>query len=288
MRLRSLPHVAALAIVIASPAPAAAQEEAGLPSGRSGTYRTLDEYTQEMRDLAVSNPDLVRSLELPYRTFEGRAVEGLEITTDPQTVQDGKPVFLLMGLHHAREWPSGELALEWAYELVAGYRRGDAQLQALVEQTRTIIVPVVSPDGFNQSRAAGEQNGHGAGAAQDFSGKNQDEWRRKNCHVPGSATGTCPVGESFTGVDVNRNYGGFWYGRRPGSDEEYPGTRPFSEPETRNVRHLVTTRAVTMLISNHTLGGAVLRPTGQPEIAKAVADARMYKALGARLAAENG
>ena len=40
--------------------------------------------------------------------------------------RDGKPVFLQMGAHHAREWPSAEHAMEWAYELVNGYRAKNA------------------------------------------------------------------------------------------------------------------------------------------------------------------
>ena len=38
---------------------------------------------------------------------------GLEITENV-TANDGKPAFLNMGVHHAREWPSGEHAMEWA------------------------------------------------------------------------------------------------------------------------------------------------------------------------------
>ncbi|WP_442940205.1 M14 family zinc carboxypeptidase [Nocardioides sp. B-3] len=67
------------------------------------------------------------------------------------------------------------------------------------------------------------------------------------------------------GVDLNRNYGGFWGG--PGAsdlfaDPTYRGAGPFSEPETRNVRNLISNRRVTMMISNHTfsnLGAASQR-----------------------------
>jgi len=65
-------------------------------------------------------------------------------------------VFVQLGVHHAREWPSGEHAMEWAYELITKYRRGDARAKRLLSTTRTIVVPVVNPDGFNASREAGE------------------------------------------------------------------------------------------------------------------------------------
>ena len=30
-------------------------------------------------------------------------------------------MFLMIGVHHAREWPSGEMAMEFAYDLVKNY-----------------------------------------------------------------------------------------------------------------------------------------------------------------------
>jgi hypothetical protein len=90
-----------------------------LPSGRT-SYRRLFDYEGDLKRLAREHPDLVRPITLPYRSFEGRSVEGIEITTSPNA-RDGKPVFLQMGVHHAREWPSAEHAMEWAY--VAGHTR---------------------------------------------------------------------------------------------------------------------------------------------------------------------
>ncbi len=83
--------------------------------------------------------------------------------------------------------------------------------------------------------------------------------------------GTCRVASATSpggygvGVDLNRNYGGFWGG--PGAsatfaDPTYRGAGPFSEPEIQNVRELVSGRQVTTLISNHTFSNLVLRPNG--------------------------
>ena len=52
----------------------------------------------------------MRRLTLDVPTVEGRRIRGVEITLDVEA-RDGKPVFLQLGLHHAREWPSGELPL---------------------------------------------------------------------------------------------------------------------------------------------------------------------------------
>jgi hypothetical protein len=266
-----------------------------LPSGRD-TYRRLFDYSEEMKALADANPDLVKPFTLPFTTYEGRPVEGIEITTNPNAL-DGKPVFLNMGVHHAREWPSGEHAMEWAYELINGYRAGDPRVVSLVESTRAIIVPIVNPDGFNMSRESGELNGHGGGQGGDdimnFA-TSPNEYRRKNCRfLDDSEGGSCvqpSVGLAEPGVDPNRNYGGFWGG--PGAsttpvDQDYRGPGPFSEPETRNIRHLISTHQVTALITNHTFSGLVLRPPGLGGAPNPI-DEPIYKALGDAMAAQNG
>ena len=126
-----------------------------LPSGRDA-YRRLPDYSEDLKKLVAENPGLVRRITLPHKTWEGRTVEGIEITTNVDNLNDGKPVFLQMGVHHAREWPSGEHAIEWAYELVNGYKGGNDRVQRLVRNVRTIVIPIVNPDGFNISREAGE------------------------------------------------------------------------------------------------------------------------------------
>ena len=150
---------------------AAANAASDLPSGRT-TYRRLFDYSEDMKALVRDNPGLVRPITLNNASYEGRSVEGIEIATNV-TARDGRPVFLQLGVHHAREWPSGEHAMEWAYELVNGYRSGDARVRDLVTRTRTIIVPIVNPDGFNASREAGELYGNGGGHATDLNGDGQ-------------------------------------------------------------------------------------------------------------------
>ena len=280
-----------------------------LPSGRD-TYRRLDDYTEEMKQLVAENPGLVKPLTLPFKTYEGRDVTGIEITENVEA-RDGKPVFLNMGVHHAREWPSGEHAMEWAYELINGYKAGDERTRRLVQRTRTIIVPIVNPDGFNVSREAGESGGRGGGG-ENPSGDDTPalvtpyEYHRKNCRVVnptgddperGDCTQQPATGLEQFGVDPNRNYGGFWGG--PGASEpggtppgdyaqDYRGPGPFSEPETRNIQQLVSTRQITTLITNHTASNLILRPPGIQSLGETVDEARGYKALGDAMAAENG
>jgi murein tripeptide amidase MpaA len=265
---------------------ARAAQSSGLPSGRT-TYRRLPDYDLEMKNLALQYPTLVRPITLNHRSVLGRDVNGIEISTGAQNTADGKPIFLIMGVHHAREWPSAEHTIEFAYDLLRNYGRNTRTTQ-LVQSTRTIVIPVVNPDGFNISREAATLG--------DFSLFDY-EMKRKNCRIsvntPSKYTkGACDdnKGGRLRGTDPNRNYGGLWGGSGAStiwSDDTYRGDGPFSEPEVQNVRELISSRQVATLITNHTFSNLVLRPPGVASFGFPLEEP-IYKALGASLAAHNG
>ena len=266
---------------------ARAAQSSGLPSGRT-TYRRLPDYDLEMKNLAMQYPSLVRPITLNHRSLLGRDVNGIEISTGAQNTGDGKPIFLIMGVHHAREWPSAEHTIEFAYDLAAQLRARRADDAAASSSTRTIVVPVVNPDGFNISREAATLG--------DFSLFDY-EMKRKNCRVSANtptkyAKGACDDNKAgrLRGTDPNRNYGGLWGGSGAStiwSDDTYRGDGPFSEPEVQNIRELISSRQVTNLITNHTFSNLVLRPPGVASFGFPLEEP-IYKALGASLAAHNG
>lgn len=288
---------------------AASRLRTALPSGRDA-YRSLADYNAEMKAMAEANPGLVKLLTLPEKTLDGRTVYGVEIARNV-TVRDGRPTFAMFGVHHAREWPSGEHAMEFAVDLVNGARAGDPRISGLLERGRMVVVPVVNPDGFHLSFTDGQlidlREVDGGGTA-TILGTPGNAYKRKNCRVvDGQDTpdGTCAAfsltspGGYLVGTDLNRNYGGLWGG--PGAsdlfaDPTYRGAEPFSEPETRNVRDLISTRQVTMMISNHTFSNLVLRPNGVNPTTIGpdglpvgdAPDEEAMKALGARMTAQNG
>ena len=153
-----------------------------LPSGRT-SYRQLADYETEMKALADKNPGFVRLFTLPYKTFEGREVKGIEITENVAG-NDGKPVFLNMGVHHAREWPAGELTMEWAYELINGYKANDPRATDRAEE----------PHHRGADRQPGRlqrlpQHWRSADGKDETAGRHRlhhqqaGEYRRKNCRV---------------------------------------------------------------------------------------------------------
>ena len=160
--------------------------------------------------------------------------------------------------------------MEWALELINGYKKGEARATNVVRNSRNIVVPIVNADGFEASRTAGAIAGQDGGRDESVDdtaylvagATTGGEYRRKNCRLPDdSAAGNCTtsVGLAENGVDPNRNYGGLWGG--PGADtnpltQSYRGPGPFSEPETRNVKSVVSRHQVMTLITNHTTAGA--------------------------------
>ncbi len=236
-----------------------------LPSGRE-SYRVYEDYTSEMKMLAEANPTLVRSIVIG-ETFEGRPIEGVEIASNVNSTDDGRPVFLNFGLHHAREWPSGELPMEFAIDLVQRFNAGDARVAATLANARVVIVPVVNADGFIASRSFGTSpadDDSDATLALAFS--NKAAYIRKNCR-PTLNDGAIPCSQrTGSGVDLNRNYGAFWGGPGSSTDpssQSFRGSGPFSEPESEAVHQYTAGLHPTVFISNHTFTeGRWLRQPG--------------------------
>ena len=240
---------------------ASAPTASALPSGRV-SYRVYDDYVNDLDALAAAHPDLVRKRTIG-QTFEGRDIVGVEIAADVNREDDGRPVYLQMGLHHAREWPSGELPMEFAIDLVEGYG-SDSRITALLDQVRVFVFPVINVDGFLVSRGSAPNPGGVPTVVGGFG-----EFRRKNCRpAPGDAADAslpCSLRRN-SGVDLNRNYGYYW-GMAGGSStspsaDDYRGTGPFSEPESQAVREFVSGIHPTVFITNHTYGGDFLRQPG--------------------------
>ncbi len=266
-----------------------------LASGRT-TYRQPQDYTSEMKALAESNPGLVREVTLPIASLEGRPIEGVEIAAGVAARDDGRPVYLQMGAHHAREWPSAEFPMEFALDLVRRHDAGDARVQSLLSRVRVIVVPVVNVDGFAVSRGAGEPTASDddPDATRSLALNDRAAYKRKNCRVTTSAAAALPcAGRSNSGVDLNRNYGAYWGGpgaSASGSDQSYRGPSPYSEPESEAVHRFTSGLQVVTLITNHTYtaDGQFLRQPGFDDVVAVTPDEAPMKALGDTMAAATG
>ena len=239
----------------------------GLPSGRR-SYRHLVDYENDLKALVEQHPDMVRPVVLPKTSVEGRALEGVEIANDVNAADDGRPTHVELGLHHVREWPSGEVTIEYGMQLVKDAGK-DPRVDALLDGERTFVIPVINPDGLEVTQMAGDSipvyddNGY---TSLPLAVVGAGPYRRKNCANTTGVPDQLPC--AFRdGVDLNRNYGAFWggpgSGADPGPDDQtYRGPTPFSEPETQAFHEWSSAHQVMVINSNHTYAGDFLFQPG--------------------------
>lgn len=210
----------------------------------SGQYHTLAEIENILQDIANNYPDITCLYSIGT-TYEGRDILCLEITDNPGE-DEGEPGVFLMGLHHAREWPTVEICLYIADQLTSEYG-SDPLITDLVDNRRIWLVTCVNPDGYYYCHDLG------------------NDWRKNRRPVSGGI-----------GIDLNRNYAGSsdgnpwgaWGSVGSGSisnnpaSEVYCGPSPFSEFETQAIRDIFLENDICASISWHTHGELVLIPWG--------------------------
>jgi hypothetical protein len=294
-----------------------AQAATVLPSG-STQYRTLANIQKELKDLRDAHPTLVRLFELPRRTTEGRAIMGIEIAENVGRATDGRPVMIQVGTHHAREWPANESTLEWGYELIKNFTRDatynrpyDPTLDRVVRESRSFVIPVMNVDGFDATIESEGRNPDGSyedpvdsggEPGRQTSGEQSEgsgAYKRKTCTDPDPVLQALPCISRTSyhaspdptddpsdlpdrGVDPNRNYGVEWGGPGTSSDVEnltYHGPSAWSEPETQAMREFLRDLQPTVLITNHTFSGLLLRPPGTSDFGP-VPDEDLLRRLG--------
>ena len=250
-----------------------------LPGPDRSDYRRLADYNAEMQALAKKHPDLVKLFEMKRPSLEGRTIYGVEIAANVKnTATDGRPIFYMDAVHHAREWPAAEYTMLYAHHLVESYGK-DKEITNLLRKARAIIIPVVNVDGFDYSRESPAQSSF-LSAGNGFEGY----WRKNRRSLSGVTVPAAQKNPDAYGVDPNRNYAYLWGDSNGGSSgslvsQTYRGDAPFSEPETQNVRDIILGRSVVGDITNHTYQATVLRAGG----GKAPED-NILEAIGQKMA----
>ncbi len=274
MRCRLLLSLFAIASLIFGLGTVAAAQAVtrSLPSGRT-TFRHLAQYDADIDELVAARPDLARRITLTASSTEGRRIPVVEISAGVDRRDDGRPTFIVTGLTHAREWASGEVAMEFAQDLALRYGR-DRTITRLLRRVRIVVVPVVNPDGFVVSR-----DGLTAKA----------KAHRTNCAVADAAEAAQPCALR-SGVDLNRNGGFAWGGAGASAQlgsELYRGPAPWSEPESQAIHALMAGRQLTGMVALHSFGGQVLRQPGFRGFGT-LPDERRQARLGRAMAAAAG
>ena len=262
------------------------------PSGRT-SYRTLADYETELKALAAAEPDARAAVHAPEQDV--RAAATCSASRSPRTSPPttASPAFLNMGVHHAREWPAGELTMEWAYELINGYKAGDPRATNIVQQ---------QPQHRRADRQPGRLQRLAQRAAAPADGRDEtiddtvyiatspgrvpaQELPRRRHRRPRSARSRSAWPRTaWTRTATTASSGAARARTRTRSPRPTAAPAPFSEPESRNIQWLVSHNQVTTLITNHTTAGLVLRAPGLAAVGDPVDENRGYKALGDAMA----
>ncbi|MBI4723250.1 MAG: T9SS type A sorting domain-containing protein [Candidatus Stahlbacteria bacterium] len=219
-----------------------AQDIEKLLESVKGFYHSYDGFVDTFAQIAINYPEIAK-LDTIGISWEGCPILALKIS-DNVEIDEDEPEILFDGLHHAREWPTMEIALFYADTLTKAYGV-DTHITDVVNSREIWIVPCVNPDGYRYSYDQG------------------NEWWRKNRRTP-------------EGVDLNRNYNGSCNGSRWGAWgsidnakashdsiwQTYCGEDAFSEYETQAIRDLVASHNFTFYVTYHTYGEMVMWPWG--------------------------
>ena len=240
-----------------------------LPGPDRSDYRRLNDYNKEMKRLAKKHPKLVELFKMKRKSLEGRTIYGVEIATNVKKHNDGRPIFYIDAVHHAREWPASEYTMLYVHYLVEKYGK-DREITSLLKRSRLIAVPIVNVDGFDYSRESVfsyNQDLRNRTSLMAAGNGFEGYWRKNRRSFTGVTAPGAKVNPDAYGVDPNRNYSYLWGDSHGGSsgllvDQTYRGAAPFSEPETKNVRDIILGRNVTAVLTNHTYQGSVLRTGG--------------------------
>jgi murein tripeptide amidase MpaA len=214
-------------------------------------YRTIAQLDLVTQQLAQSFPQQCTRIQLPEASVQGRPVHALRLRAG---TGEGRRGVLLLGGVHARELMNPDMLVELAVDLVTSYRNGTdlvlgarvwpaQDIRVMLETLDVYILPCSNPDGRHYVMTV------------------DDMWR-KNRRVN--------QGTPCVGVDLNRNADLLW-GVTEGQTscaacaETFVGSAPFSEPESRNVRHMVDTYRIDCFVDVHSYSELVLYPWGHAQ-----------------------
>jgi len=201
----------------------------------NGAFHSYLETEAVLQDLADRHPGLARKIEIG-RSVEGRRISALCIGSSH--MHEERPNIYILGCHHAREWISVEVPLDFASYLLEAYDT-DADVRHRLDNTNIIIIPLVNPDGL------------------EYSIRRYRYWRKNRRHN----------GNGIWGVDLNRNYGYKWGLDSVGSSPHpispiFRGFSPFSEPETAALRDYMHFHRPSGVITYHNFSQVILYPWG--------------------------
>ena len=234
--------------------------------GSMGGYLTYQELVDELDAMHQLYPQLISNRQAidTFKTAEGRPIYMVKLSDNP-TQTESEPRILYTALHHAREPMSLSQLVFYMWYLLENYGK-DPEITYLLNERELYFVPCLNPDGYVYNQTTNPQGGG---------------MHRKNRRN---------IGTSNKGVDLNRNYAYGWGTTGTSMDvnsDIYPGTGPFSEPETQAIRWLAQHVDFEIALNAHTYGMDLLYPIGVT-VQEVAPHAPYFEALSSLMVSQNG
>lgn len=203
-------------------------------------FRSYASLRARLADLALRSPDL--RMEVVGTTLKGRPIEAWVLGDADGLAGSGAPApgMLLNATIHAREWQAPEVAVG----IVERFTHGAddfGMVRFLLDEMRTVVIPVFNVDGFLMTQNNPDQVWVGADPSQ-VSSPRDGRMRRKNLRAADEDFAS--VADHLQGVDLNRNFEPFWASNNSSSSDSrslvHHGAAPRSEPESQALVNAVS------------------------------------------------
>ncbi|TGZ84340.1 hypothetical protein EX30DRAFT_354015 [Ascodesmis nigricans] len=201
-------------------------------------YQPLSVITSWMKFLQSMFPGFV-SIESIGDTFEGRPIQALKVGSHRGDSDEPKPIIVITGASHAREWISVSTVAYMAYSLVTGYGKGMKGIDAMVDKYDWVFIPTLNVDGYV------------------YTWESDRLWKKNRQE---NSLSFCK------GIDLDRAYD-YHFDSSPQSSSNpcspmYPGSRPFEAPEARHFsRYLANqTSPIAAILDLHSYSQSILYP----------------------------
>ncbi|MFX1506832.1 MAG: M14 family zinc carboxypeptidase [Promethearchaeota archaeon] len=249
-------------------------------------YHTPEELIEELYQINDTAPGIIDLYSIG-KSVEGRDIFCVRITNEQNTLP--KAGVLFVSHHHAREQITVEVGLRFILTLVNSYGL-NPDMTKFVNEEEIFFIPTLNPDGLHyvvgnktiqgnpwyrkNFRSIDDDNDgefnedppedtNGDGIISEFIVYTQNQfndWTVSDSYYEGfDNDGDGLVNEDpLSGVDLNRNYDYRWNDSSCDSGwttdttlDDYPGSAPFSEPETQAFREFVENKDFATSISLH-------------------------------------
>ncbi len=115
----------------------------------SKPYHNYSDIKQYMENAASQNPNFIKYYTLG-KSVKNRDIIALKITDNPE-IEEIEPEVRILALHHGDELCSSEFALYLIKYIIEKYNSNDAEIKELINSTEIWIVPMVNPDGMENT-----------------------------------------------------------------------------------------------------------------------------------------